>query len=188
MNYIMSDDGFFSFGVASVFNSAGEDIIAVPFDPKLWQQQLDTVERGDVLLLAIDCMQIVRQILQYLSVREIKICLFVNNACGYEYFTGHNGMVSRNIPPLMTIAAVQRAVNKNALRRITEKLTPSERLIMDNLSNGFSVSRIAKNLNVTEKNVYRHKTKAMHRMGICKLRSKAIVIYGCIRQHVPVSN
>lgn len=181
MIYIMSDDGFFSLGVASVFNSAGEEIITVPFEPQIWQQQLDRVERGDVLLLAIACMRIARHILQYLSVRESKVCLFVNNTCGYEYFTGHNGMVSRRIPTSMTIAAVQRAVNKNALRRITEKLTPSERLIMDNLSNGISVSNIAKNLQVTEKNVYRHKTKAMHRMGIGKLGSKAVIIYGCIR-------
>ncbi|WP_434636177.1 LuxR C-terminal-related transcriptional regulator [Klebsiella sp. I138] len=180
MIYIMSDEDYFSLGVKSVFNNAGEEVVVLPFASEAWQQQFDVLERGDILLLAVDFMGLARRIFQSLAGREIKICLFINNACGYEYLTGHHGIVSRRIPISMMIAAVHRAVKNNSLLSITEKLTPSERLVMDNLANGVSVSQIAHNLQVTEKKVYSHKTKAIHRMGIYKLKNKAVLIYGCI--------
>lgn len=180
MIYIMSDDDFFSLGVWSVFNNSGEYISILPFSLDSWQRQFDMLNNNDILLLAVEFMDLTGQMYQYLSMKDIRVCLFINNAHGYEYFTGHHGIVSRRIPASMIIEAVCRAVKKNALSRITDKLTPSERLVMDYLSNGVSVSRIAEFLNVTEKTVYNHKKQAIHRMGINKLRNKAILIYGCI--------
>jgi len=185
MIYIMSDEGFFSLGVRSVFKSAGDEISILPYSLNTWQRQLDILDNDDILLLAVEFMDLAGQIFQYLSRREIRICLFINNSEGYEYFTGHHGIVSRRIPASMMIDAVRRAVKKNALNHITEKLTPSERLVMDNLSNGVSVSEIAQYLNVTEKKVYHHKKQAINRMGINKLKNKALLIYSCINHQVP---
>lgn len=185
MIYIMSDECFFSLGVKAIFNSAGEDIAILPFATTGWCQQFANLGNDDILLLAVESTDLAGRILNFLSGKEIRICLFVKITCGYEYFTGHHGIVSRCIPPSMVIFAVRRAVSKNALRHITEKLTPSERLVMDNLSNGMSVAKIAQFLNVKEKQVYNHKKQAINRMGISMLKNKAVSIYSCLNLNVP---
>ncbi|MCS4270055.1 MULTISPECIES: LuxR C-terminal-related transcriptional regulator [Raoultella] len=181
MMYILSDDDFFSLGVRSVFRKAGEEVSVLLFDRDSWRTQVSKIDDGDILLLAVDFIDVVNEILQGVSGKDIKICLFINSASGYDSFTGAQGIVSRGIPLNLIVWAVNRAVRKNALRRITERLTPAERVVMDQLATGLTVSQVATCLNVGEKTVYSHKRRATERMGINKLKARSVLIYDCVK-------
>lgn len=180
--YILSDDGFFSLGVRSVFRNAGEHLTILPVVSDSVEESINRLSDGDTLLLAVDMMDIVNKVLHILSRRDIRICLFINNAKGYEYFSGYNGIVSRRTPSGLIVSAVKRAIKKNALRRITDDLTPNERAVMDNLATGVSVSHVASLLNIAEKTVYNHKKKATQRMGLHKMKAKAMLVYSGVKQ------
>lgn len=180
--YILSDDDFFSLGVRSVFRNAGEHLTILPAVSDSIEESMNRLSDGDTLLLAVDMMDIVNKVLHILSRRDIRICLFINNAKGYECFAGYNGIVSRRTPSGLILSAVKRAIKKNALRRITDDLTPNERAVMDNLATGVSVSHVASLLNIAEKTVYNHKKKATQRMGLNKMKAKAMLVYSGVKQ------
>lgn len=163
--YVLSDDYFFSLGMSTVFKGIGESVEILPFNIQQADDDLRFLEAGDTLLLAVEFMDVVNKLLHYLSKKDVRVCLFINNSKGYEQYSGFNGIVSRRTPRYLMVRAVKRALKGDALRRITENLTQKERAVMDGLSTGASIAQVAQRLNITEKTVYNHKRKATQRMG-----------------------
>jgi DNA-binding CsgD family transcriptional regulator len=180
MIYIMSEDWFFAEGVANLFKEEGQQIGVLPFSPQNYMVEIERLQYGDTLLLAIEYFDLIGNIIRHLANRAIRFCLFLDNIGNYCQQTfKENGVIPKNIMPQHLIPAISKTLNNGGLVFLAEKLTPAERHIMDRLSSGMRPDGIASELNISVKTVCAHKKNSLARIGLPAMNSKALVIYSC---------
>ncbi|MBW4204105.1 helix-turn-helix transcriptional regulator [Enterobacter cloacae subsp. cloacae] len=181
MMYVLSDDGFFALGVQGVLGRSGKSVQILPFQRKSWRAQINTLQDGDTLLLAMDYMDVMREIMQIIAPQNIRVCIFLNKTDN-SLNSAANGFISRSISAGQLLSAITQALSNNALRYSTQKLSGTERNILNRTVNGETIARIASWMNIAEKTVYRHRKNAMVRMGLSSMNAKAMLIYHCVSQ------
>jgi DNA-binding NarL/FixJ family response regulator len=183
MIYVISDDYYFSLGVQTVFAETDQNIRIIPYSDDDWIPQIRQLTDTDILLLAVENTAVLRIILRMLSAKRTRVSLFLKNISSSDEFIRQTGVIRRQIPVESLIKDVTQAIRHNGARKVVNHLTFSQRFVLESLTRGSSLSKIAETLHISEKMVYGHKSNALNRLGLTsEMNCRNLLIYSCLAQ------
>ncbi|MEL4015919.1 helix-turn-helix domain-containing protein [Dryocola clanedunensis] len=177
---LFSDDSYFSLGTEAGLSSLGYNVRVIdPMTTGINESDI-TFSENDIALVSVSDTKAAENVLQKVLKCRISCIYFIDAAVGrYNHLMWAYGIIPKNIalhhlPRMIKTLHVSEA---SWLRGLTLR----EMQVMNGLLDGKNNYVISCEMKISEKTVSAHKNNALQKLGLTKLNSRAIEIYGQYR-------
>lgn len=179
--FIIADDLYFSLGAQEMLTSSGYNARVIDI------HEMETVStefsqtRDNIILLATDCSRTIERVRIFALANGARIIYIINGTAAQQSsFLWAQGIIPKKIachqlaPAIISIKRQEVTWMKG--------LTLREMEIMNQLVKGKNNHLISEEMHISEKTVSAHKNSALKKLGLTRLNSNSILIYGKYRQ------
>lgn len=177
MIYLATDDRYFSLGVKAMFSTMYKKVTVLDLTVVPATDIALTLSHTDTLILAVEHSDTLTWLLIAARSRGSNVLLIMDNAC--ERDLPEAGLLrARILPKKMPIDFFPQLFKAGVVNlKDLSFLTTQEMNVMQDLANGKSPCRIAKELDLSVKTISAHKFSAIRKLGLSHLNSRSILIF-----------
>lgn len=181
MVIIISDDMYFTVGAAEILHTAGHVVNIVDiYSLNNFAYKTDLC-RDDIILMAASDKELIDRIFVIALAYNIKVVSVEKDMLPtINPMLWTHGVIPKRIACHELANTIRLAKNINTVCKSV--LTLREMEVMNELLKGKNVHAISTTMRISEKTVSAHKLRALKKLGLTKINSRAIMIYGKYRQ------
>lgn len=173
--HLISDDYFFTLGMKALFPVSQQHLNVPVYCADNLSMMLKECYSGDLLLLAVECIETVRAISESAIRRGLDV-VFIFDIKTYWGSTWQFGYLSKKLSKKAMLQSIGCYI-EDRYGSHGVLLTDKQRLVIGMLARGCSPSDVAKELKISIKTVCSHKTTAMQRSGFYSLNSLGVILF-----------